>query len=87
MQILICVLILGSSLAFVQCSISIDIDWITSGNIAIMLFVYGFPYILAIPSIWDIALRNTAAHMRQSHVEVQNLDSIDELASLDYLAV
>jgi len=36
---------------------SIDITWEHSANIAVLMFVYGFPYILAIPAIWDIALR------------------------------
>jgi len=75
------------TLLLVQCSISVEISWFTSANIAAMMFVYGFPYILAIPSIWDVALRNTAKQMRDSNVEVQNLDSIEEVASLDYLCL
>lgn len=86
-QILICVLIMTCTLLLVQCSISVEISWFTSANIAAMMFVYGFPYILAIPSIWDVALRNTAKQMRDSNVEVQNLDSIEEVASLDYLCL
>ena len=52
-----------------------------------MMFVYGFPYILAIPAIWDIALRNTARQLKEGRVVVQSLDTIEEVASLDYLAV
>ncbi len=57
-QILICVLIIASTLLLIHCSIDGNISWATSANIAAMCFVYGFPYILAIPSIWDVALVN-----------------------------
>jgi len=52
-----------------------------------MMFGYGFPYILAIPAIWDKALRNTARQLEEGHVKVQNMDSIEEVASLDYLVM
>lgn len=87
LAIFITVLIMACALVLVQCAISVDISWETSTNIAAMVFVYGFPYILAIPAIWDIALRNSAKQFLASNVEVQNLDSIEEVASLDYLAV
>ena len=58
--IMIVVLILASLLVFIQCGLNVDVPWVDSSNIALMMFVYGFPYILAIPAIWDIALRNTA---------------------------
>lgn len=86
-SILICALIMASALALIQCKITANIEWSTSINIAVMITVYGFPYILAIPAIWDIALRNTAAQFKTNHVEVLNMDSIEEVASLDYLAV
>lgn len=85
--ILICVLVFASGILAVQCGISKEIDWQTAGNIACMMFVYGFPYILAIPSIWDIAIRNTSKHLLDGNVQVQNLDSISEVASLDYLVL
>ena len=77
----------ASAFLLVQCGLSERIEWSTSATISIMMFVYGFPYILAIPSVWDIALRNTAKHLLDGNVLVQNLDSIEEVASLDYLAV
>ena len=52
-----------------------------------MMFGYGFPYILAIPAIWDKALRNVTRHLRQHNVEVRHQDSIEQVASLDYLCV
>ena len=86
-QILIVVLLFASAFLLVQCGLSKKIEWRDAANISIMMFVYGFPYILAIPSVWDIALRNTARHLLDGNVVVQNLDSIEEVASLDYLAV
>jgi magnesium-transporting ATPase (P-type) len=85
--ILICVLIISCTLLLVQCSISAEISWYTSANIAAMVFIYGFPYILAIPSIWDLALVNAARQLKTSNVEVQCHDAIEEAASLDYLVM
>lgn len=85
--IFIVVLVIASILVFLQCGLNVDVPWVDSGNIALMMFVYGFPYILAIPSIWDIALRNTANQLKEGKVIVQSLDTIDDVASLDYLAV
>ena len=88
MQILVCVLIMVCTLSLVQCAISIDIEWSTAINIAAMLFVYGFPYLLAIPAIWDVAQRNSAKNfLRHGGIEVQNLEAIEDVASLNYLAV
>ena len=87
LQIFICFLILGSGLLLVQCGIHQNIDWVDSGNIALMMFGYGFPYILAIPSIWDKALRNTVRHLEEGNVKVQYHDAVEEVASLDYLCV
>ena len=60
MQIYLCVLTFASAFLFVQCGLNEVIDWKTSANIAVMMFVYGFPYILVIPAIWDLALANSA---------------------------
>lgn len=68
--ILICVLVFSSGILMAQCGISESIDWQTAGNIACMMFVYGFPYILAIPSVWDIAIRNTSRHLLAGNVLV-----------------
>lgn len=88
MQILICVLIMVCTLVLVQCAISIDISWEESAQIATMMFVYGFPYLLAIPAIWDVAQRNSAKNFdRYGNIEVQNLEAIEDVASLNYLAV
>ena len=87
MTIMFIILFFGSVLFFVQCGLNSDIEWSTAGTIAIMMFVYGFPYILAIPSVWDIALRNISRQLLEHNVNVQNLDSIEEAASLDYLTV
>ena len=35
-----------------------------------MMFGYGFPYILSIPSIWDKALRNVSRHLEEGNVKV-----------------
>ena len=83
----ICILILASGLLVVHCGLSEKIDWVTAGNIAIMMFVYGFPYILSIPSIWDMALRGTVRQLSYNNVKVLNMDAIDDAASMDYLAV
>jgi len=87
LQIFICMLILFSGLLLIQCGIHEDMDWLTSANVALMMFGYGFPYILAIPAIWDKALRNTAKRLEERNVKVQNFDSIEAVASLDYLCI
>jgi len=51
---------MACSLVLIQCSLSIDISWESSTNIAVIMFVYGFPYILAIPAIWEITIKNAA---------------------------
>lgn len=56
-------------------------------NVAAMMIVYGFPYILVIPSVWDIAMRNTSRHLNTTNIEVKSLDSIPEVASIDYLVL
>ena len=71
LQIFICFLILGAGLLLIQTGIHKNIDWITSGNIALMMFGYGFPYILSIPAIWDKALRNTTKHLEEGNIKVQ----------------
>lgn len=87
MQIIVVILMLFSGVLLIQCGISETIDWITAANIAIMMFVYGYPYILSIPSIWDRALKHTTKNLREKNVEVINMDSIEEVASIDYLCV
>lgn len=72
LQIMICMLILFSGLLLIQCGIHKEMDWITSGNVALMMFGYGFPYILAIPSIWDKALKHTSRQLADGNVKVQN---------------
>ena len=59
----------------------------TSGNIALMMLVYGFPYILSIPSIWDMAMNAAKNQLLDHDVLVQNPDAIEKAASLDYLCV
>lgn len=51
------------------------------------MFVYGYPYILSIPTIWDRALKHTAKNLREKNVEVIHMDAIEEVASIDYLCV
>mmetsp|Transcript_18034 Transcript_18034/g.22579 ORF Transcript_18034/g.22579 Transcript_18034/m.22579 type:complete len:136 (+) Transcript_18034:899-1306(+) len=76
------------TLVLIQCAISIDVSWQQSANIALMMFVYGFPYILAIPAIWDLAQRNSAKNfLTHGNIEVQNMEAIEDVACLDYLAV
>ena len=76
------------ALVLVHCSLSIDISWEDSANISITMLVYGFPYLLAIPAIWDIALRNSRRNFeRYGNIVVQDEDAIEEVASLDYLCV
>lgn len=87
LSIIIVVLLLASVFLFVQCGLNSDISWLTSLNIAVMMFVYGFPYILAIPAIWDVALRNTTKQMLEGRVQVQRPETVDDVASLDYLAI
>ena len=71
-QILVVVLMLFSGVLLVQCGMSKNIDWVTAANIAIMMFVYGFPYILSIPSIWDRALKHTSRNLLEKNVMVKN---------------
>jgi len=59
LQIMFCVLIMICTLTLVHCSMSYNIYWEQSISIAIIMFVYGFPYVLSIPAIWEIALRNS----------------------------
>ena len=56
-MILIVLLSVASVILFLQCGIKKTVTWTDSANIALMMFVYGFPYILAIPSIWDKAVK------------------------------
>ena len=68
LSIFITILILACGLLVVHCGLSEKIDWMTAGNIAVMMFVYGFPCILSIPSIWDMALRGTAKQLSYNNV-------------------
>jgi len=61
---------MACSLVLIHCAISVDISWESSANIAAMMFVYGFPYTLAVPAIWDMALRSSAKQFLNSNVEV-----------------
>ena len=47
---------IASIAVFVHCMFDSNISWVTAVNVSIMTFVYGFPYMLSVPSIWDIAL-------------------------------
>ena len=38
--------------------------------VASLLLVYGFPYMLAIPTVWDIALRNKVRQMNEGNLKV-----------------
>jgi magnesium-transporting ATPase (P-type) len=42
---------------------------------------------LAIPTVWDIAKRNTVKRLNSSNVHVQNIDSIEDASSIDYLCI
>jgi len=70
LMIFICMLILASGLLLIQTGIHKNISWVDSGNVALMMFGYGFPYILAIPAIWDKALRNTTRHLEEHGIKV-----------------
>ena len=87
LSIFIVVLLIASGLLFVQSGLNSEIGWYTALNVAVMMFVYGFPYILAIPAIWDVALRNTISQLADGKVKVQRQETVDDVASLDYLAV
>ena len=64
------------------------IDWGHAGLVAGLLLVYGFPYMLAIPTVWQIALRNIVTTMNSGgKLRVMRPDSIEKAASLDYVCV
>ena len=53
-----------------------------------MALVYGFPYLLAIPALWDISQKNAAKNFLQyGEIDVQKLEAIEDVASLNYLAM
>ena len=54
-----------SAVLLMQCIFTDKIDWNRSGLVAGLLLVYGFPYMLAIPSVWDIALKSTVEKMQE----------------------
>lgn len=54
---------------------------------ACLTLLYGFPYMLAIPTVWDIAKRNTVKRLNSSSVHVQDIDSIEDASSIDYLCI
>lgn len=56
---LIAVLVMVSALLLIHFTITLDSSWKQSVSVATIVFIYGFPYILAIPAIWDIALYNS----------------------------
>ena len=88
LSILICVLIMICVLVLLHCTVSIDISWADSANISAMVFVYGFPYILTVPAIWDMALNASKRNYRKNgNIEVRNIEAIEDCASLDYLAI
>ena len=76
-MILIVLLCVSSAILFLQCGIKKTVTWTDSANIALMMFVYGFPYILAIPSIWDKAVRQVCNHLADGNVLVKNLDAVE----------
>lgn len=76
-MILIVLLTVASIILFLQCGIKKTVTWTDSANIALMMFVYGFPYILAIPSIWDKAVKQVSNHLAEGNVLVKNLDAVE----------
>ncbi len=79
--------VMASIAALVHCMFDSKISWITAVNVTIMTFVYGFPYMLSVPSIWDIALVQASRQLQVNSVNVLNHDAIPKAASLDYLAL
>lgn len=86
-QIFLAILILGSAFVFVQSGLNLSIGWGTAASVGLMVLIYGFPYMLAIPSVWDIAIRNTVEQLAGLNVAVKNKDTIEDAASLDYLTI
>ena len=63
------------------------VEQTTAGIVASLMLVYGFPYMLALPPVWDIAKRNTHKHLNQGEVFVQNIETIDYVSSINYLCI
>ena len=42
---------------------------------------------LAVPSLWDIAKRNTLKQLDSGNVEIQNTDCVEDASSIDYLCI
>lgn len=62
LQGLFVMLILICGLLIVHSAMSLKTTWEHALNIALVVLVYGFPYILAIPALWSITLRNSAGN-------------------------
>lgn len=86
-KILVLALLLTCTFILVHFTFTLENSWTKSISITALVLVYGFPYILAIPAIWDIALGSSADNYSASgNIEVKNLDIIEKVSSLDYLA-
>ena len=82
------ILIMTCTLILIHNSISLDSTWRQSINVAAVVFIYGFPYILAIPAIWDIALQSSIKnYFEKGWMDVRNEDVVEKVGALDYLAV
>ena len=85
-KILVLALLLTCTFILVHFTFTLENSWTKSISITALVLVYGFPYILAIPAIWDIALGSSAKNYELNHIDVKNLDIIEKVSSLDYLA-
>ena len=64
-----------------------SLSWKVSADLAFMLIVYGFPYTLMIPSIWDMVVSGTVNRLMADMVYTKNPVSIKHVGSLDFLVV
>lgn len=68
--IFIVLLVCASSLLVVHCGLSEKIEWLTAILVGSMMLVYGFPYILSVPVIWDMSLNAAKRQMAEAGVRV-----------------
>ena len=64
-----------------------SLTWKVSADLSFMLIVYGFPYTLMIPSIWDMVVSGTVNRLMADMVYTKNAVSIKHVGSLDFLVV